>query len=257
LLATLAHIESQLRGAEWEQLRDDLGAQMSDSRFWDRDDRQRVLARFALMDRVNAACGTARSLGDRHGRGLPGRTGAFSRELAGRFALQLLLVDRGIRDALSDAPVEVVLSVEPAMESGGDPAEVARWCQRIIGMYDGWVARRNMHHTPRSLPALASVVVIGGFGAASVLLRENGLHVLESEDSRRCVARVRVVPLWSSESAADIPASVLSKALGAAPATSTIVRRYRIEPSPLVRDAERGWRTGRLDDVMAGDFDLF
>ena len=257
LLATLAHIESQLAGVEWEQLRDALGAQMSDSQFWDRDDRQRVLARFALMDRVKAACGTARSLGERHGRGLPGRNGAFSRDLAGRFALQLLLVERGIRDALSDAPIEVVLSVEPAMESGGDPAEVVRWCQRIAGMYGGWAARRNMHGTSRSLPSLASVNVIAGFGAASVLLRENGLHVLESDDSRRCVARVRAAPLWTSESAADIPAAALSKALAAAPGASNIVRRYRFEPSPLVRDAERGWRTGRLDDVMAGDFDLF
>jgi ATP-dependent Clp protease ATP-binding subunit ClpC len=34
------------------------------------------------------------------------------------------------------------------------------------------------------------------------------------------------------------------------------VRRYRRDPSPLVRDAVRGWRTGRLDSVLAGDFDL-
>jgi ATP-dependent Clp protease ATP-binding subunit ClpC len=90
-----------------------------------------------------------------------------------------------------------------------------------------------------------------------VLLRENGLHVLESEDAKRCVARVRVAPLWAAESAAEVSPSALAKALATAPAGSAIVRRYRIEPSPLVRDAERGWRTGRLDDVMAGDFDLF
>ena len=29
------------------------------------------------------------------------------------------------------------------------------------------------------------------------------------------------------------------------------------KPSPLVRDAVRGYRTGRLDRVIAGDFDLF
>ena len=27
-------------------------------------------------------------------------------------------------------------------------------------------------------------------------------------------------------------------------------------PSPLVRDTERGWRTGRLDRVLGGHFDL-
>jgi ATP-dependent Clp protease ATP-binding subunit ClpC len=34
------------------------------------------------------------------------------------------------------------------------------------------------------------------------------------------------------------------------------VRRYRESPSPLVRDAVRGWRTGRIERVRAGDLDL-
>jgi hypothetical protein len=34
------------------------------------------------------------------------------------------------------------------------------------------------------------------------------------------------------------------------------VRRYREQPSPLVRDSARGWRSGRLDRVLDGDFDL-
>ena len=37
---------------------------------------------------------------------------------------------------------------------------------------------------------------------------------------------------------------------------ATIVRRYRERPTPFVRDAVRGWRTGRLDAVLAGGFDL-
>ena len=40
------------------------------------------------------------------------------------------------------------------------------------------------------------------------------------------------------------------------PARATIVRRYRERPTPLVRDAVRDWRTGRLDAVLAGGFDL-
>ena len=32
--------------------------------------------------------------------------------------------------------------------------------------------------------------------------------------------------------------------------------RYRERPTPLVRDAIRGWRTGRLDFVLSGGFDL-
>ena len=37
---------------------------------------------------------------------------------------------------------------------------------------------------------------------------------------------------------------------------AAIVRRYREAPSPLVRDSRGAWRTGRLDRVLAGDFDL-
>ena len=40
------------------------------------------------------------------------------------------------------------------------------------------------------------------------------------------------------------------------PTNLTVVRRYREHPSPLVRDSIRGWRTGKLDRVLEGDFDL-
>jgi hypothetical protein len=35
-----------------------------------------------------------------------------------------------------------------------------------------------------------------------------------------------------------------------------VVRRYRDGAAPLVRDAHGGWRTGRFDLVLGGDFDL-
>jgi hypothetical protein len=38
--------------------------------------------------------------------------------------------------------------------------------------------------------------------------------------------------------------------------STEIVRRYRDRPSPLVRDAALGWRTGRLDLVLGRHFDL-
>jgi hypothetical protein len=36
----------------------------------------------------------------------------------------------------------------------------------------------------------------------------------------------------------------------------SVVRRYRERPSPLVRDAVRGWRTGYIERVLDGNFDL-
>ena len=41
-----------------------------------------------------------------------------------------------------------------------------------------------------------------------------------------------------------------------APRPNAVVRRYRGQPSPLVRSGDGSWRTGRLDMVMRGDFDL-
>ena len=40
-----------------------------------------------------------------------------------------------------------------------------------------------------------------------------------------------------------------------APRPNNVVRRYREEP-PLVRDAAGQWRSGRLDLVLGGEFDL-
>ena len=122
-------------------------------------------------------------------------------------------------------------------------------------MYLGWGAQRRMQVTAREVVS-GRVLIVGGFGAHAVLSREVGLHVLD-EDPRRSVARVRVAPLWTSEAADAVARLELEQALAASPAASAIVRRYRMEPSPLVRDAERGWRTGRLDDVLGGNFDLF
>lgn len=43
----------------------------------------------------------------------------------------------------------------------------------------------------------------------------------------------------------------------AVPSDATVARRYREQSSPLVRDGARGWRTGRIDRVVGGDFDFF
>jgi ATP-dependent Clp protease ATP-binding subunit ClpC len=66
--------------------------------------------------------------------------------------------------------------------------------------------------------------------------------------------RLAVTPLG------DVPpgklAAALIKAFGQAPQSSAVVRRYRRSPSPLVRSGDGSWRSGRLDAVLRGDFDL-
>jgi len=110
--------------------------------------------------------------------------------------------------------------------------------------------------------AFAWLATVSGLGARAILSREVGLHVLEVPDSDgsflRQSARVRVAaqpfnPKPSAQSEMDFARARLASAASSA---SNIVRRYREQPSPLVRDSVAGWRTGRLDQVLGGDFDL-
>jgi ATP-dependent Clp protease ATP-binding subunit ClpC len=105
---------------------------------------------------------------------------------------------------------------------------------------------------------------VSGYASVSILAPEEGLHVFEVPEGtgrsfNRRAARVRVVP-QPDEPAAGTPGGLLRQATGAFESRSAdvlrIVRRYRDEPSPLVRDSVRGWRTGKLDRVLDGDFDI-
>jgi ATP-dependent Clp protease ATP-binding subunit ClpC len=113
---------------------------------------------------------------------------------------------------------------------------------------------------------LEALLHVGGLGCGVILPPEAGLHVLEVPDARgregRSVERVTVgVQLAACEPAdRTAPDALLHQgrdALADAAVPAQVVRRYRSEPSSLVRDAVRGYRTGRLDSVLAGDFDLF
>jgi hypothetical protein len=50
--------------------------------------------------------------------------------------------------------------------------------------------------------------------------------------------------------------AALARAFEQAIQPSGVVRRYRAGPSPLVRNADGSWRSGKFDAVLRGDFDL-
>jgi hypothetical protein len=229
--------------------------------FWRRPDRFDVLARYALMDRVKAALGTARGLEARVDRS-KGRDGRYSRDLVSRLASALYLVQHGMEDVRLNAAIEVVLSVQPVLDAAPDPAASQQWAERLLDMYRRWASRRHMQWDELSATAAsAPLVVVSGFGAARILQREAGLHVLEyadaAETSARAAARVRVAPTPSTlpEAATAKHAALLAE-LAKPGASIAVVRRYRLDASPLVRDVVQGWRTGRQDLVLNGDFDL-
>jgi ATP-dependent Clp protease ATP-binding subunit ClpC len=252
-------VEQTLNSNEWNGLKAKLAGEMSAADFWHRQDRFATLARFALMDRVKAAAETANALRrrlERYNRSPP----RYSTELSGRLALQLHLVREGIKDAFDDAPVELALAIEPVFDSAGERQATLAWCDRLQSMYRAWAVKRRMQSneipgggTDKHQP----ILTVSGFGAYRILTPEAGLHVFEVSEGGmgRATARVRlaIVPLG------DVPAAkehkLIVEALEEAPQVNTVIRRYREEP-PLVRDAIGKWRTGRLDLVLGGEFDL-
>ena len=85
----------------------------------------------------------------------------------------------------------------------------------------------------------------------------NGASIFFSFNRARATVRVVAQP---DEPAGRGPEALREQAARSLAADSQtppqVVRRYREEPSPLVRDSARGWRTGRLERVLDGDFDL-
>ena len=259
----LASLDETIASEAWEALKTELSAPMLDAAFWSKPERYATLSRLALMDRVRAAAETARSLKTRLDKGTE-RAGKSSRELVSRIALQIHLVGEGINDVRTSAPIEVVLAVEPAFEKPGDAKASLAWCAQMLDMYRGWAGKRRMQLT--EIPAEATdggalpMLLVSGFGAHRVLALETGLHVLElSDDDRsasRATVRVRVGVAPLEELSKAKLKQALKAALNGGSPSNSVVRRYRGDASPLVRDLVGGWRSGRFDDVLAGDFDL-
>jgi ATP-dependent Clp protease ATP-binding subunit ClpC len=258
LLDELARIRSTVEG-DLRVRKDAALAAMQDPAFWEDEDRYAVLAEAEYLDRLEAAFATAAKLGERLARHAS-RARNGTGELAGLLALRLHVLDAAVV-GLGEEVGDVILHIRPAGGDGGPSG--ARWVEALAEMYSAWARRRGMRLA--RLDPGEHLYAVSGLGAGTLLAGETGLHVLEvpdaaREDGRaeRLHALVRVVispptPVVDRQP----PASRARALLGAAPSTESVVRRYREEPAPLVRDSVRGYRTGRLDRVLAGDFDLF
>ena len=257
LQADYDDVARTLQSPEWDDLKDQLTAAMAAADFWSRPDRFGTLARLALMDRVKLASETAETLKNRLTRSAQSPRG-YSAELSGRLALQLHLIKDGMRDAFDNSPVELALAVEPVFNNAAEHAKALAWCRQLTAMYRAWAGKRRMQFNDVSARGNEQpTIVIGGFGAYRTLAPEAGLHVFEQSEGAvgRVTARVCLAPVPLGDVPAAKERALILKALAAAPKTNTVVRRYREEP-PLVRDAAGNWRTGRLDLVLGGDFDL-
>jgi ATP-dependent Clp protease ATP-binding subunit ClpC len=174
---------------------------------------------------------------------------------AGRsIAERLYLLDRACAGADASDPADAFLELRAAVV---DPVE-EDFGLELRDMYEAWGKRRGMR--VRRLESDAGhLLAVSGIGAFRILSAESGLHVFESPHDERSFDRVAVHVVVAPGLPAPPETDAAESArlsLAGLPASNTIVRRYRAKPSPLVRDSVRGWRTGRLDRVLGGEFDV-
>lgn len=241
LQAALDLSEQRLQAADWLALKEQAAAAMQVRDFWSSDTRQQVLDRLERMDRIENGVRGAHSLLARLTGGGRGVLDVV-RHLGPRLHLLELAIDAVLADEAEDAQLELVSADRVS-------AATRAWAERLGGMYLAWAEARGMRvrtlEHDREQARLR--VLVAGFGAWQSLRDERGLHVLERGEANaadRVRLRVRVTPDGAAGSAAD------------AELESRLCRRYQEQPTPLVRDAVRGWRSGRFDRVLGGDFDL-
>jgi ATP-dependent Clp protease ATP-binding subunit ClpC len=245
-------IRSIVDGEDWSGWKErDLELMQGDV-FWTSPDRFAVLARIEYVDRVQAALRTAEKLATRLSR--LGRNGHGSpRELVELLAERLYLLDRACTGVDAAAPSDAFLEVRWTADRVEEDVAL-----RLTEMYESWACRRGMR--VRRISSQGSHLnAFSGIGAYPILAPETGLHVFESpadeHSFERVAVHVAVAPSLPASPDADA-VELARRAFAELPPSNTIVRRYRTKPSPLVRDSVRNWRTGRLDRVLAGEFDV-
>lgn len=238
--ASRARVES----AEWIALKDAAAQRMQDAGFWQDSTRTQVFDRLERIDRIEAGIDAAQSLHARLSRG----RGRGDADLVRRLALQVMVLQAGAGALLLDEPEDARMEIRPADVRA--PASLA-WRDRLVGMYVQWADNRGLRVTRHAPDASGGVRLdVTGAAAYQALRLESGMHVLDLQQGDteiRSSARVQVSadPAWPDDP--SLPADALSR----------VTRRYDDGPAPLVRDNVRGWRSGRLERVLAGDFDLF
>jgi ATP-dependent Clp protease ATP-binding subunit ClpC len=264
LLECLRETTGVIRGADLQAGKRAALEAINAPGFWEQEERFQTLAQAEYLDRLEAALGTAERLGKRLDRSA-GRNGEGTSELVGLLANRLYVLDSALTGLKENAPQQVFLRARPAAAGTGE-AGGREFTDRLAEMYRQWADRRGMQMHRFDATGDEWLCAVSGLGCGQILMPETGLHVMEidreradgAHDTTRISTLVQVAP-WPPGPELDRAslAALARSTLDQVPITPAVVRRYRAEPAPLVRDARRGYRTGRIDRVLAGDFDLF
>lgn len=255
LTAELRKLQDVVRGEDWTHAKSVALSMTSLPEFWSSPERFAILSEAEQRDRIESALDGVQTLIGRVKSGHGDRRGGTPLDVVRRIAQQLWLISIAIDDLRNGRAPDAFLLVEGTY--GADA-----FSRQLAAMYAAWAKRRGMRLdvlAENDAPQYSYLAAISGFGAHTLLAPEDGVHAQEGFLARNggalaCQARVRVAPqplalARATKEAAD--------AIFAATAPSQIVvRRYREGPSPLVRDSVRKFRTGRLDVVLDGNFDV-
>jgi ATP-dependent Clp protease ATP-binding subunit ClpC len=217
--------------------------------FWTSAGRFAVLEEAEYIDRIESAVAAARQTLHRLSSNPP--SPAPLRALVSKMALRVHLLERAWPDVAEGKRSAAWIALRPL---DGTPKSAAL-ATALAGMIGQWAETRGMHVEELKIAGWSRAWAIEGFAALRILEEEGGLHLGE-EGGLGETARVEIATATQApEPASMLPANAIAAALEAA-RSGEIVRRYQERPTPLVRDRRKGFRTGRLDLVLAGHFDL-
>jgi len=261
-------LESEVKADPWPSKKESYLAQMSTAESWGSSERFAVLGAAEYMDRIEAGLDTAGSLIRRLSALTRDSEKPLSKGLMRRLAQQVYLLREAYTGLEEGHPQDAFVLVRSGRDSGADCDSTDDFAVKLGKMYQHWATKRKMvlrilrEEAGDSRRPYTLLMAVSGYASFSILEDEAGLHVLEVPDGGRQVQRVRVhvgVVAQPERPAAPGSRDLVRQALREFDKQrdrTTVVRNYRDRPSPLVRDAVRNWRTGRLTQVLEGDFDL-
>jgi len=257
LTREMTAIQDRIASDEWVSGKAQLIAEMNRSEFWEQEDRHTVMDRIELMDRIDSAASVIGTLAGRLDRS-GGNT-----NLVKSIANRIFVLREGLQDFDERRSTQAILGVRLVTgDVNLDGAQAFR--DRLVSMYRNWSRARGMRlrELDSGKSRYEALFLVSGFGSFGLLDAESGLHVFEvpvgGSKFERIRARVQVAPVPASGTMQQTHIGEAATDLLDAEKTQqvVIVRRYREKPSPLARDSVRKWRTGRLELVFDGNFDV-
>lgn len=255
-------IESQLASEEWETQKKTIYEKSYQEGFWVDPNRFETLSFLELTDRIESTFERGNKLLKRLS-----SANTISDAHAQRFAQQAFLISKAIENLIKGASQDAILH----LKMDANPADIPTF-EKMQSMYSNWADLRNMQLTPLDRApysliddSIVATYQISGLASQALLQNETGIHLwdtisnsgFKAKSNIRLQVHVNVLqppagPVNDTQTLLDFVENELKTRVDRFPG---ITRRYALAP-PLVRDSKTNSRTGKLNRVLEGNFDL-